>query len=102
MNVSQGFLTCCLCVVCKLLRKTLFIKIIKICHIFIESYSEARNKFKKAEMNSGVNTDTDNKTKRKIRARKQIDNDERDDDDDDSDPSYLLAYPKAPMVYKSK
>ncbi|KAL6446802.1 hypothetical protein ACFW04_001321 [Cataglyphis niger] len=64
-----------------------------------DSYSEARNKLKKAEMNSDINTDTDDKAQRKIRARKQIDTDDDESDDDhDSDPLCLPSYPKAPVV----
>ncbi|XP_011858190.1 PREDICTED: uncharacterized protein LOC105555732 [Vollenhovia emeryi] len=60
-----------------------------------ETYSEAYNKLKKAEMNSDINTDTDDKTQRKVRARKQITDDDESDDGSNYQ-SCLPPYPKAP------
>jgi len=68
----------------------------------IESYSEARNKLKKAET-SDINTDTDDRAQRKFRAKKQINTTDNDESDSSSNyQSYLPPYPKAPMVYSSK
>ncbi|XP_025153631.1 uncharacterized protein LOC112588048 [Harpegnathos saltator] len=71
-----------------------------------ESYNEARNKLKKAEIDSDI-TDTD-KAQRKIKARKVISSDDDIDDDDDDDDDHenncqtrLPSYPKAPKVYRN-
>ncbi|XP_077273268.1 uncharacterized protein LOC143903504 isoform X2 [Temnothorax americanus] len=65
-----------------------------------ESYSDACNKLKKAEMNSDVNTDIDDKAQRKTRAKKKTYTDKSSDTSDYKDyQSRLAPLPKAPVVH---